>query len=121
MVRRIFHRDRHPPTESPVPDDLWERCPKCRQLNYVKEFARNLKVCPKCAYHFRLTARERLAMLLDPDRFVEEDAHLRPADPLGFVSDGQPYTAKLAQTQAKTRLPEAIVCGHGTIDDLPLR
>jgi acetyl-CoA carboxylase carboxyl transferase subunit beta len=120
-VRRIFRRDRHAPADAPVPDDLWERCPKCCQLNYVKEFARNLKVCAKCGYHFRLTARERLAMLLDPGRFAEEDATLRSTDPLGFVSDGQPYTEKLAETQAKTHLAEAIVCGRGTIDGLPLR
>jgi acetyl-CoA carboxylase carboxyl transferase subunit beta len=120
-VRRIFHRDRHGESADGVPDDLWERCPQCRQLNYVKEFTRNLKVCQKCRHHFRLGARERLAMLLDADTFIEEDASLRPADPLGFVSAGQGYQDKLSETQAKTHLAEAMVCGRGIVDGSPLR
>jgi len=120
-VRRIFHRDRHGESVDGVPDDLWERCPQCRQLNYVKEITRNLKVCQKCRYHFRLGARERLAMLLDDESFAEEDANLRPADPLGFVSAGQDYRDKLSETQARTHLAEAIVCGLGLVDGLPLR
>jgi acetyl-CoA carboxylase carboxyl transferase subunit beta len=120
-VRRIFHRDRHGEPVDSVPDDLWERCPQCRQLNYVKEFARNLKVCQKCRHHFRLGARERLTMLLDEDSFVEEDAALQPGDPLGFVSAGQSYRDKLSETQARSHLAEAIVCGRGLVDGLPLR
>jgi acetyl-CoA carboxylase carboxyl transferase subunit beta len=120
-VRRIFHRDRHGEPVDSVPADLWERCPQCRQLNYVKEFARNLKVCQKCRHHFRLGAQERLTMLLDEDSFVEEDAALEPRDPLGFVSAGQSYRDKLAETQARSHLAEAIVCGRGLVDELPLR
>jgi acetyl-CoA carboxylase carboxyl transferase subunit beta len=120
-VRRIFHRDRHDKASQGVPEDLWERCPQCGQLTYVKELLRNLKVCQKCGHHFPLTAVERTAMLLDEASFVEEDAGLRPADPLDFVSAGQSYRDKLVETAAKARLPEALICGHGAIEEAPVR
>ncbi|HWP28865.1 MAG TPA: acetyl-CoA carboxylase, carboxyltransferase subunit beta [Chloroflexota bacterium] len=119
-MRRLFSRDRSGPARA-VPDNLWERCPQCRQLLYVNELRRNLRVCPKCGYHFRLAARERLALLLDADSFVEEDAALRSADPLGFVSAGERYRDKLAEAQRKTGLAEAVVCGQGLIEGQPLR
>jgi acetyl-CoA carboxylase carboxyl transferase subunit beta len=118
-VRRIFSRDRG--REPRVPEDLWERCPQCRHLAYVKELARALRVCPRCGHHLPLGARERIAVLLDPGSFVEEDAQLRSADPLAFVSDGQRYHAKLAETRARTGLAEAVVCGTGAIAGWPLR
>jgi len=119
-VRRIFQRDRHGEPSS-VPDDLWQRCPRCRQLNYVKELERQLKVCPKCGHHLRLRARERLTMLLDAGTFVEEHEAIRSADPLGFVSAGQRYQDRLAESRAETDLPEAAICGRGTLEDRPVR
>src|SRR5438067_12620211 len=67
-----------------IPDGLWEQCPGCRELVFSRELERSLKVCKKCNYHFRLTASERLLLLLDPGSFVEWDAHLRTVDPLHF-------------------------------------
>jgi acetyl-CoA carboxylase carboxyl transferase subunit beta len=72
-----------------VPENMWVKCPRCNDLLYSKEFERNLKVCQKCGYHFRLNAGERLALLLDPDTFQERDADLEPLDPLGFVAGGE--------------------------------
>ncbi len=104
-----------------VPTDLWVRCEKCRELVYTRDFERALKVCPRCGYHARLSARERLAMLLDEGSFEEEDAGLRPDDPLEFVSLGQSYRDKLAETQRKTGLPEAALAGTGRLGGAPLR
>jgi acetyl-CoA carboxylase carboxyl transferase subunit beta len=103
-----------------VPENMWVKCPRCNDLLYSKEFERNLKVCQKCGYHFRLNAGERLALLLDPDTFQERDADLEPLDPLGFVAGGESYQAKLQKTQAKTGRREAVVYGSGRIEDLPV-
>jgi acetyl-CoA carboxylase carboxyl transferase subunit beta len=89
-------------------------------LIYVKEFERSAKVCQKCRHHFRLTAREWIALLADEDGFVEHDAQLLPDDPLGFVSSTESYAAKLTQTQVKTDLPEAIISGSLVISGLPV-
>ncbi len=94
-----------------IPDNLWVKCPRCHELIYEKEFERTAKVCQKCRYHFRLSAAERIVLLADPDSFEEHDADLRPEDPLGFVSAGEPYVEKLQKTQARTGLLDALVSG----------
>ncbi len=102
-----------------VPDNLFFKCPQCKELNYGKEFQEALRVCQSCGYHAPLTAPERLTFLLDPDSFQEWDAGVRAEDPLGFVA-GPPgkeesYRAKLESARRKTGLSEAVVCGAGRI------
>lgn len=123
-----FHREPRSmalPAELPkcdIPDDLWVRCEndRCGQQLYIKELEKNLKVCQKCDFHFRLSAPERIAQLVDPDSFQEHDADVRPGDPLGFVNLGQSYRDKVRETQEKTGLLEAAVCGSARIADMPL-
>jgi acetyl-CoA carboxylase carboxyl transferase subunit beta len=67
-----------------IPEDLWIKCAKCGELIYSRELERNYQVCPKCSYHFRLRARERIGQLADPGSFVELHATVLPEDPLGF-------------------------------------
>jgi len=95
-----------------MPAGIWAKCPRCRNLIYRKELERNLKVCPKCGYHHRLTAVERLEITVDPDGFVEYDAGVTSVDPLGFEG----YAAKLAEARAATGQAEAVITGEGTID-----
>jgi acetyl-CoA carboxylase carboxyl transferase subunit beta len=95
-----------------VPAGLWTKCPKCRAVVYAKELERNLKVCPKCGFHHRLTALERLAATLDEDTFEETDATLTSGDPLRF--DG--YRDKVAEARRTTGNAEAIITGVGLID-----
>ncbi len=99
-----------------LPSNLWQKCPKCGELNYIKDLERNLKVCPKCGAHLRLTARERINLLLDEGSFSELDADLRTVNPLGFPG----YTEKLASTQQKTGEAEACLIGTATLRGLPL-
>ena len=116
--------DRHErAAHAEIPADLWVRCgnDRCKELTYVREYEDNLRVCQKCGHHARLAARERIAQLLDPDPFAEEDGGLRSGDPLGFVSAGQAYRDKLAETQAKTGLGDAVVCGTGKVEGIALR
>jgi acetyl-CoA carboxylase carboxyl transferase subunit beta len=99
-------------------DSLWVRCPneRCRELLYVREFEDNLKVCHTCDHHARLTARERVAQLVDRGSFVEHDAELAPGDPLAFEADGESYGAKLRETAEKTGEREAAVGGTAAIE-----
>lgn len=106
---------------SEIPDNLWTRCPSCKELIYTKEFEHNKKVCHKCNHHFRLSARDRLALLLDEGSFEEINEHLIPADPLNFASLTEPpYPVKSAETREKTGLNEAIITGFGRVEGLPL-
>lgn len=95
-----------------MPAGLWAKCPRCTNLIYRKELERNLKVCPKCAYHHRLSAMERLEITLDEDGFAEFDADLTSADPLKFEG----YPQKLNEARQKTGRPEAVITGDGTIE-----
>src|SRR5215813_6614764 len=74
-----------------IPQNIVVKCPKCKELLYERDLTKNLKVCLKCNYHFRLTAYERIELLVDPGSFVELDADIISADPLQFVSQSQQY------------------------------
>ncbi len=99
-----------------APQKLAERCERCRDLILVRDLEKNLNVCPKCGYHFHLTAWERIAMTVDdPDAFQEYDAELRSADPLHFSIRNQAYAAKLDEYRAKSGVSESVIAGMGTI------
>jgi acetyl-CoA carboxylase carboxyl transferase subunit beta len=106
-------------TDLQIPEDLWIKCPRCGELIYSRELERSAQVCPKCTYHFRLRARERIARLSDLGSFVELHADIRPEDPLGFADGAGSYEQKLEQIQSKSGEPEALVVGAATIDGLP--
>src|SRR5438046_10621280 len=114
-MQNLLHRHHGPP------DDLWVRCGGCHDLIYRREFENNLHTCPKCSFHERIGAGKRIELLLDPESWVEEEAGLAPADPLGFISLDQTYASKLTETQLKTGLQEAILTGTGLIEGQPLR
>ncbi len=99
-----------------IPDGLWTPCPACRELLFTRELERNLKVCKKCNHHFRLTAAERLELLLDPESFTEWDGGLRTVDPLHFPN----YDASLSRHQKSTGMLEAVLSGEGRMDGISL-
>jgi acetyl-CoA carboxylase carboxyl transferase beta subunit len=90
-------------------------CPGCGSHYRDDELAQTLRVCPHCGHHFRVGARDRIDQLADPGSFVEEDAELRSADPLGFF-DLRPYTERLAEAEVATGLGDAVVCGAAAIE-----
>lgn len=98
-----------------IPDDLWMKCSECREIIYKKELNDNLKVCPKCGHHMRMSAREWLG-LLDVGSFSETDINLLPMDPLGFVSPGENYAEKLKKSQQRTGMPDAVIAGVGSLN-----
>ncbi|HEO64822.1 MAG TPA: acetyl-CoA carboxylase carboxyltransferase subunit beta [Spirochaetes bacterium] len=97
------------------PKGLWTRCFNCKEIIYNREWEENLRVCPRCGYHYRLNSKERIQLLIDQGSFQEHDKNLSSVDPLGFENLGQKYQDKLIQTQKKTGLKDAIVTGTGLI------
>ncbi len=85
-----------------IPEGLWVKCDSCKEIIYKKEIDKNLKVCPKCNYHFRISARERIKLLVDDGSFVEIDSGLASNDPLNF-KDKVPYKDRLAGKQEEER------------------
>jgi len=99
-----------------IPDGLWTKCEECSETLYNKTLEENLRVCPKCNYHFVLSAYERINMLLDKDTFQEYDKDMVSADPLDFKGP-KTYKDKLAADMNLTGLKEAVVSGEGKLDD----
>ncbi len=119
-----FRKDKAPkePREgrpSKVPEGLWVKCENCREILYNKELARNFKICPKCQYHFRLSAPERLRMLFDDEKYVELETDLRSMDPLKF-RDTKRYRDRVRQNEENVGTSEAIVVASGTIGGIPV-
>jgi acetyl-CoA carboxylase carboxyl transferase subunit beta len=98
-----------------IPEGLWTKCGGCGQPIYNKTLDENFRVCPKCNYHFTLTAAERIKLLIDGDTFQELYANLKPCDPLNFQGP-KTYKEKLKQDQEATGLKEAVVTGLGNLD-----
>jgi len=95
------------------------RCDSCAQMVYRREVEQALWTCPRCDFHFTLTAPQRIAATLDEGSFEEFDGDLAPTDPLGFV-DRIPYLERLKEYQQRTGLNDAVVCGRGRIDGRPV-
>ncbi|MCQ2957786.1 MAG: acetyl-CoA carboxylase, carboxyltransferase subunit beta [Candidatus Gastranaerophilales bacterium] len=106
-------------TNNPVIDDevskLWTKCFNCGANLPTKEVEENMKVCPKCGYHFRITARERLEQVVDLTTFKEINSEIISVDPLDF-RDLKSYKARIKDAKSKTNLNDAIITGTGKID-----
>ncbi len=101
-----------------VPGGLWVKCDHCKEIIYKKEVLRNANVCPKCGYHFRISARERLSSLFDNGIYEEVDRNISPTDPLGF-KDTKPYKDRLKQYQDATGLKDAVINAVGLLGGIP--
>jgi acetyl-CoA carboxylase carboxyl transferase subunit beta len=100
-----------------VPEGLWMKCPACDSVLYRPEVERNLQVCPKCAHHMRIGARERLNHFLDPDGAVEIGGEVAPEDPLRF-RDTKRYRDRLAIAQKSVGERDALIVMAGTLDGI---
>ena len=94
---------------------LWSLCYNCNSQLPKKDLEHNLMVCPNCDYHFRISARERIKLVIDDGTFEEKFANIKGVDPLEFV-DTKPYFKRQEEAHAKTGLDEAVVAGVGNID-----
>jgi acetyl-CoA carboxylase carboxyl transferase subunit beta len=117
---RLFTRNKYTAIKvrkKDLPGGLWVKCPECTEIVYKHEIESGKGVCPKCSYHFSITWQERLALLTEPDSFVEWDADLVSADPLQFQGQVS-YAAKLADSRKKSGMRDAIICGKGQMGPL---
>ncbi|MBN2505284.1 MAG: acetyl-CoA carboxylase carboxyltransferase subunit beta [Verrucomicrobia bacterium] len=97
-----------------IPEGLWTKCPKCESMVFDKELDNNLKVCPKCHYHFAISARERIHSLVETCSFEEMDADMTSVDVLQFTGVAS-YKDKLEAYQRTTGLKDAATTGIGRI------
>jgi len=98
---------------------LWTRCNNCRRILYKQDIIDNLYVCPSCNFHFRLTAQERLHLILDEDKYELLDEQILPLDPLKF-EDTVKYSRRLKDNQKKTLLAEAVINARGKIGGIKI-
>jgi acetyl-CoA carboxylase carboxyl transferase subunit beta len=120
-----FKRERKP-IDQPVPPEerrvrtegLWIKCESCRAIVFRKDLEKNLFVCPKCQFHFRVGAKQRLEILLD-GRWTEHDAGMTSTDPLKFV-DTKPYAGRLKDAKRKLGVNDAIITAEGKLNGRPV-
>ena len=120
-IRDIFKKNNKKkyatiPTEkakNDVPEGIMIKCPECRKNVFTKDLMKNLKVCPSCDHHLKMTAQERVEIFLDEGTFVSMDDHLETVNPLGFPG----YTEKVKADAKKTSLNEAVLTGIGSLKE----
>ena len=105
--------------QTAIPEGLWIKCDECKEVIYRKEVEANLNVCPKCGYHFRLTARERFEILFDDNKYKEFATDIRSGDPLGF-RDTKRYADRLKVYQQRVGPGDAVLCAEGKLQGLPV-
>lgn len=95
-----------------MPEGLWTKCKNCEEIIYSKEIERNLNVCPKCDYHFRISARARIDLVIDEGTFVETDADMSSVDFLKF-KDSKKYVDRIKAAVKKNGAGDAVITGSG--------
>jgi acetyl-CoA carboxylase carboxyl transferase subunit beta len=120
-----FKRDKKSIEQSTPPEErkvrtegLWVKCESCRTIVFRKDLEANLLICPKCGFHFKMNAKQRLEMLLD-GRWTEHDARMTSTDPLKFV-DTKPYAVRLKEARKKLGMNDAIITAEGQLAGRPV-
>jgi acetyl-CoA carboxylase carboxyl transferase subunit beta len=98
--------------EVSIPRNLWFKCPRCQNTIFEEEFTKALKICPKCGYHARISAAERLKLTVDEGSFTEFDAEMRSKNPINFPD----YEKKVGHAVRETGMNEAVVTGRCRIN-----
>ncbi|WP_456470887.1 acetyl-CoA carboxylase, carboxyltransferase subunit beta [Caminibacter sp.] len=105
------------PTKDEKPTS-WIKCPACGSISFYKEVKKENNTCPKCGYHFRMSAEERIKLLADENTFVEYDKNLEPNDPLNFV-DKKSYKKRIEEGYKKTGRKSSVISGECEINGIP--
>jgi len=104
-------------TKKNVPEGLWSKCPSCSAVLYATDLEKNANVCPKCGYHNRVSARERLDLLLDPEGRFEIGVEVTPVDSLKFKDDKR-YPDRLEEAEKSTGETDALIVMQGAIKNV---
>ena len=117
MAIRLFRRKDDGDKKSRTPEGMWIKCAACLEIIYKPEVERNLNVCPKCNYHFRIPVVERIRSVVDEGSFQEFGDDFESVDMLGFT-DTKKYTDRLKEARKKTGRKEAVITGNGRIQGI---
>ncbi len=102
-----------------VPEGLWSKCSACEAVLYYTDLNKNLNVCPRCDWHNRISARNRLNLLLDAEGRKEIGEEVIATDPLKF-KDSKRYVDRLSQACENTEEDDALVVMQGRIKNVPV-
>ncbi|MCX7590360.1 MAG: acetyl-CoA carboxylase, carboxyltransferase subunit beta [Kiritimatiellae bacterium] len=115
-----FHKAKKKPLVVPPKEELWVVCPSCQAHVFKQGWENSMRVCPRCNFHDRLSAQERIEITLDSGTFREFDTDINPSDPLTFADAQGTYAQKITEVQQKTGMSEAIITGTGKINGVPV-
>ncbi|HYD33418.1 MAG TPA: acetyl-CoA carboxylase, carboxyltransferase subunit beta [Methylophilaceae bacterium] len=101
-----------------VPEGLWSKCPACESVLYRSDLENNAEVCPKCGHHNRISARQRLEILLDAEGRSEIGTEVQPIDPLKF-KDSKRYADRIKASQSEVGETDALIVMQGSIKGIP--
>lgn len=109
------------PTElkKETPDGLWYQCPECKKVMHSREHKKNFYTCSSCNYHDKIGSKEYFEIIFDNNEFEELDARMSSSDPLNFV-DTKKYPDRIAATQKKTGLTDAVRSGIGYMNNIQI-
>ncbi len=119
MAIRLFRKKDEGERRIKTPEGVWIKCAACLEIIYKPEVERNLNVCPKCNYHFRIPALERIRSIVDEGTFQEFGEDIESVDMLSFT-DTKKYTDRLKDAKKKTGRKEAVITGTGRINGIEI-
>ena len=102
-----------------VPEGLWSKCPACEAVLYFTDLESNQQVCPKCAHHNRISARQRLDAFFDAQGRAELGSEVVPLDTLKF-KDSKKYIDRLEDAVKATGESDALVVMQGSVKSVPM-
>ena len=100
------HEER-PENKPYIPDELWVKCPVCKNVMLSSDLEDNYKVCLKCGYHFRIPARQRIEMTVDEGTFQEFDKDMMSSNIIDFPE----YARKLKNAKINSGENESVITG----------
>ena len=101
-----------------APNGLWYKTPN-GYIIHMRELKKNSYVCPEDDYHVKIGSKEYFEILFDNNKFEEMDTLMSSADPLNF-RDTKKYSDRIADSQKKTGLKDAVRTAHGMSKGKPL-
>src|SRR5690606_4975802 len=102
-----------------TPDGLWYKCTRCKKTTLTEDHIKNNWVCEHCQFHQKISSQDYFSILFDDNHYTELNPKLKSGDPLQF-EDTKTYKQRIADTEAKSGLKDAVRTAHGKVDGLPL-
>jgi len=102
-----------------IPEGLWTKCPSCGEIVYSKKMEELFWVCPNCKFHFKISSRKYISILLDDGQLEEYDRNLFSLDPLKF-KDSKKYTDRVKAAQEKSKTNDGVIAGMGKVGGIEI-